>query len=217
MTNITIKIFLFFSRPRQRRPDRAVYVPRGRRSQTTPPTTTTTVTNPKETEINLPITNSSTSNRHTTVVTATATAIASTQTRYNNNSELIDNNYLGNEHQQEQQPPQFLISIEDPSFKYNCDHINNSAAALHSCEEAYFDTTIAPTNMSSQKINNENQTTANTNNDGIPDARNSDKDYNEEKEFQRASKVINNLKSKSIQIDNYFFSCRKLIAATEES
>jgi hypothetical protein len=124
---------------------------------------------------------------------------------------------LGNEHHQEQQPPQFLISIEDPSFKYNCDHINNSAAALHNCEEQYFDTTIAPTNMSSQQINNKNQSTANTNNDGIPDARNSDKDYNEEKEFQRASKVINNLKSELVEIDQLLFSCRKLIAAIEGS
>lgn len=186
----------FSCRPRQRRPDRAVYVPRGRRSQTTPPTASTTATSPSkestnQTKTNTPIANSLSTHRHATVATKTATTA---RAHCNNNSEIIDNRCSGNEHHQQQQqqlPQQFLISIEDPSsqVKHNCDHINNSAAALNNCEEQYFDTTIATVNMSSHKANNKNQSTVNSNNEGVPDARNSDKDYNEDKEFQRASKV----------------------------
>lgn len=172
-------------------------MPRGRRSQTTPPTASTTATNPSkkstnQTKTNTPIVNSLSTHRHATVASKTVTT---TRAHCNNNSEIIDNRYSGNEHHQ-QQPQQFLISIEDPSsqVKHNCDHINNSAAALNNCEEQYFDTAITTINMSSHKANNKNQSTVNSNNEGgVPDARNSDKDYNEDKEFQRASKVSNGL------------------------
>lgn len=158
-----------------------MYVPRGRRSQTTPrphPTinhSTAANSNGKEPFcVNSTTTTGTHSNANTP---SEPTAVNPSRTQYNVNSE-IDNHCA----EREQQP--LLISVERVNI--NCDQTNNlqnSAPAL-SDREKYLDTT----NMPSNKLNIQNQCNINSN-DAVPETRNSDKDYNEDKEFQRASKV----------------------------
>lgn len=119
-------------------------------------------------------------------IPSSASPINPIQIQYNNKID-IDNPCTVSEHLQDQpHQQQLLISVENHN-NINCDHTNklqqNSAISL-SDQENYLNTT----NMSSKKLQNQNRCNI-AKNDTVPETRNSDKDYNEEKEFQRASKV----------------------------
>lgn len=156
---------ILFSRQRQRRPDRAVYVPRGRRSQTTPPTAAAPnsgnvskdQTLDKESATVIALTNSTTSPDH------------SSETTEKNSQETV----IANKHKDtttcEQQFHQqtSLACHEEKSLPQNPSPIANTSPI------ATMTDTIAKNECS--KI----ESSLNS----------SDKDYNEERELQRASKV----------------------------
>lgn len=177
-------------RPRQRRPDRAVYVPRGRRSQTTPPTSTSppsTNSPPAAQKDSQPSPPRTTNEQHASIQPAPAT---DTHHQSDNNT---DHQQIAHTDQRSNQ--QYLISVEGESVKHNCDHLTNQLPAALNDTDFLLDplaTTTIPatnnTNMSSHKLNHRNQCNINSN-DAVPETRTSDKDYNEDKEFQRASKV----------------------------
>lgn len=184
-------------RPRQRRPDRAVYVPRGRRSQTTPPTSSSIISKDSHPDQIRPTVINNTADHNTISLDE---PVAPDQS---NNCNETDNRFA---HTDQSLKQQFLISFEGESVKHNCDHttnhMRNTAAALND-KDIFLDTsTTATTNMSSHKVNHKNQCNINSN-DAVPETRTSDKDNNEEKEFQRASKVC----SHSLIVVSTFCCC----------
>lgn len=171
---------LLITRPRQRRPDRAVYVPRGRRSQTTPPI-------PLSQANTAPAANESHSSH-------SGVACIDHHSPSEHGPAEADNRFA---HTDQRATRQFVISVEGESVENNCDqtawHSHTATAAL-SDKDIYSEATIpatVATKMSSHQVNQKNQCNINSNNsnDSVPETRTSDKDYNEDKEFQRASKV----------------------------
>lgn len=115
------------------------------------------------------------SNGSTSITTAT---VNPSHTQYHIASE-IDNHCAEQEHQK-------LIQSLLDRVKFNCDQTNNlqNITPVLSDNQKYKNTT----NMPSNNLNIQNECNINRN-DAVPDTKNSDKDYNEETEFQRASKV----------------------------
>lgn len=144
-------------RQRQRRPDRAVYVPRGRRSQTTPRTSTTTATT------------------HSDDTPATKVSIvASSQS-----GEIVEfSPQIAEENSK-------IAIVEQATTDCKEDTVSQQQLDCHSQNGS-------PTPLT-KVDSNETMTEAdhiNANGSKIDTTLSScDKDYNEEKEFQRASKV----------------------------
>lgn len=165
-----------FFRQRQRRPDRAVYVPRGRRSQTTPRTSTSTSTSKSQCG-SVPKT-SVFHKENANVIDASNSVISPSQS-----GEAIEINPQMSEMNSKE------ATVEEPSIDRQLDvseqkhnyHIDLPGSLdEHPLTPAKVDSieTMADTdhkNANGSKI----ETTLNS----------SDKDYNEDKEFQRASKV----------------------------
>lgn len=157
-------------RHRQRRPDRAVYVPRGRRSQTTPPTTQTPISGVSNTEV---------SDRESANVIS-PTDLASSPSQNSDQFELkhhdlvidakkviVHEEIVAEPNSKPQSP---IATQEEKPIPQNVNAISTMADTNIKCEG----------NKIEGALNN------------------SDKDYNEDKEFQRASKV-------NLIIDIYFF------------
>lgn len=164
-------------------------MPRGRRSQTTPPAEQSTAlardAHPPTTKTSHE-TNSQLQRGHTATRKPTTPTEHSTicNNRVNDTNNQIDNK------SENKVAPNSPISVNSESVKYNCDQLaNNTVAAVNdnghiSCDTANDQHTI--NHMSTQtKMNNKNQ--CNVSGHEMPLT--SDKDDNEEKEFQRASQV----------------------------
>lgn len=133
-------------RQRQRRPDRAVYVPRGRRSQTTPPSA------PVNNSIAEPV------SKTTNVIPAAKSPPIENLT---NSNPSTHNQVIEPTEKINVVKPIEQIEVIDKKSKQDENHLQNSNI----------------NNSTMPKLNSGTNHTS------------SDKDYNEEKEFQRASKV----------------------------
>lgn len=158
-------------RHRQRRPDRAVYVPRGRRSQTTPPTTAV---------------QNSASTTKDQILNKESVNVISVQNSANESSQSSEIAEINS--------PKPVIEVEEVKKATPVIDSKQETSKQHTKEETLNKeehppplssppatdsiTEMAETNVKSEAAKIE--TTLNS----------SDKDYNEEKEFQRASKVI---------------------------
>lgn len=169
-------LFNFFFRHRQRRPDRAVYVPRGRRSQTTPPTPAT-ASNP----INV-------KSKEFEKESVNVISVSNSTNESAECSETVETN-----------PQEPVIKIKEKELKLdqvvkpvadaqqeNFKHqINSQSIVTSTCLEK---SSHLPKNT--ETITSMDETNVNKDVSKIEMALNSNnKDYNEEKEFQKASKV----------------------------
>lgn len=160
---------ILFFRQRQRRPDRAVYVPRGRRSQTAPRTLTSSTPQtgslPKAPAIHKESANGSAASNSIISSNQSGEIIETNpQIPEVNSKEAIvaEQSLAGKENVSLQQPVNCHREDGNPAPPAKVDSIDTMADADH-------------INANGSKI----ETTLNS----------CDKDYNEEKEFQRASKV----------------------------
>lgn len=150
-------------RQRQRRPDRAVYVPRGRRSQTTPPTAPASncesvSKSPNSESVNVIAPPNLAPTRQTTVTTESAQPVIITK-ETSNHTDIVS------EPKSNIQPSPIVVVDEEKPL-LSLENINSVA------------------NMTDTNVKGEGSKIETVL------SNNGDKDYNEEKEFQRASKVI---------------------------
>lgn len=172
---------ILFFRQRQRRPDRAVYVPRGRRSQTTPRTSTST---PHSGSVpKAPVLHKESAN----IIAESNSIISSSQS-----GETIETN---------PQIPEVNSKeaiVEEPSI--DCKgNVTQQQLNCHSQSSPKVDSIEAMADADHINANGSKiETTLNS----------CDKDYNEEKEFQRASKVFIrknlNFSNRFIHFYNFF-------------
>jgi len=163
-------------------------VPRGRRSQTTPPTPLSSSTAGTASNLSkVPSPTKSTGSQLTKNAPLIPASAIPPSTPHNQID--TDNRYSCADSQQ------YLISVAEP-VKTNCDHANiahNNTSLSDRDTNIDFESTTAARNeqlntMSSLKLSNKHQVNI-RDSDASPETRDGDKDYNEEKEFQRASKV----------------------------
>lgn len=163
-----------FFRQRQRRPDRAVYVPRGRRSQTTPRTSTSTSTSASHSGS---VPKTSVLHKEKANVNDVSNSVISPS----QSNEVIETNpqMLGvNSEEVIVKEPLVDHKLDVPQQKSNYSTelpVSPDESPLSSAKVDSIGTMADTDHKNGSKI----ETTSNS----------SDKDYNEDKEFQRASKV----------------------------
>lgn len=185
--------FGLICRPRQRRPDRAVYVPRGRRSQTTPPTAAANLlASPKQQQqhqsetINQLLDLPTISSKQTIAIPSSPTTIPAVENRFSDSTGR--SNSLAD-------PVNYYCDALNQTSNNNCvniipydrsAHVDDSSDGGDNSDE----NNHRDENKQVQQIIHDKMQKARANGTSANVAVSNDKDYNEEKEFQRASKVI---------------------------
>lgn len=175
-------------RQRQRRPDRAVYVPRGRRSQTTPRATAATTPSASSASHSASVPKSSVLHKESENVITTPNSMVSPS----QSTDIIETNS-----QKSEMTPKAPTVKEQPLINHKHD-VSQQQTNCHTDLTVGQDESLPPTKVEMVDSMAEADH-KNANGSNIEMTVNScDKDYNEEKEFQRASKVHNSSENYSM-------------------